>query len=204
MQLSTEYSRMTTAQPLCVLYQMLINTLRISPTRISLLQHICCFVFSMVTPEKDLGFASSRQWEWPDITTTFSAFRHCSLTLSLMHNMMQPSDHPVYWFRYVSQSPKIHKEYQMHCQNVKQEYLSSLICWLWFHYIYSWPLLLEGCTTHSFLADYTVGPPGSFPQSSVLSLSCRGPSHAKSRTLHLSVLKFNLLQSNSPPQQDAH
>lgn len=36
---------------------------------------------------------------------------------------------------------------------------NSYLPWL---IIYSWLLLLEGCTTHSFLADHTVGPPGCF------------------------------------------
>lgn len=73
-----------------------------------LLQHIYWFVFSTVTPGKDLGFPFSRQScpfslpfpcsEWTDLTTAFLALRHCSHPF-LMHNMVQPSDHLVYCFQ---------------------------------------------------------------------------------------------------------
>lgn len=118
-----------------------------------LLQHIYGFVFSVVTPEKDLGFAFSRQWEWPDTTTTFSALRHCSLTLSSRTIQCSPMTTPVYWFQSCIAGPQ---DTQRITDAFSKCHIEIFICWLRFHFIYSWPLLLEGCTTHSFLADHTV------------------------------------------------
>lgn len=168
----------------------------------------------MVTPEKDLGFTFSmiRQWEWTDLTTDFSALRHCSLTLS--SHIIHCNPLTILLYRFQSRLSCITEPQDRHrIPDAFSKYQTGIIIFLDFPAMISLHLQLAfvaGRMHYSLILSRShsrtarLFPTKLLSSQSVLSLSCRASPHAKSRTLHLSVLKFHLLQSNSPPQQDAY